>query len=89
MLMGCAPASPAGEAPNAFWREPGWGRSCRYSAATITRPSGAHSFSLSPNGTGWGSVGLAETVSHDGQVEVRQVDQPGGYFVAALEPAEE
>jgi len=42
-----------------------------------------------PDGTGWGSVGLAEVVSHDGEVEVRQVDQRGGDVVMALEPAHE
>jgi hypothetical protein len=31
-----------------------------------------------PDGTGRGVVGLAEAVSHDGVVEVRQVDQRGG-----------
>ena len=50
---------------------------------------GATQLLAQPDGTGWGIVGLAEAVSHDGEVEVRQVDQRGGDIVAALEPAQE
>ena len=50
---------------------------------------GATQLLAQPDGTGWGSVGLAEAVSHDREVEVHQGDQRGADFVAALELAQE
>jgi hypothetical protein len=51
--------------------------------------SGATQHLAQPDGTGWGSVGLAEAVSHDGEVGAHRVDQRGGDLVAALELAQE